>query len=193
MKKKALTKLAQSGSDVHVYYDLTLSLIKAHIQAIKHEIHLKKKGFIEFADGYRLEHKGRAIERLAVSFSDYASFQDRVVIQEFLKLCLKSRFETVDSTNDDHKKRVGELNRQVKKLQTAFRDLCAIDRSYKSPMPFLNCWFLSVPQLLVLLDECHDEDSFGRELKRTRNVTRMTLDYYQEYSSARGFGMEAGE
>jgi len=48
--------------------------------------------------------------------------------------------------------------------------------------PFFNCWFLSVPQVLLLLDGILGAGQFADELRRTRSFTMGTRDFYYEYA-----------
>ena len=43
--------------------------------------------------------------------------------------------------------------------------------------PFFHCWFLSVPQLLVLLDGVNGPEEFRASLWKTRHVTTGTSDF----------------
>jgi hypothetical protein len=53
------------------------------------------------------------------------------------------------------------------------------------PQPFFNCWFVSIPQLLVLLDGVTDADSFRKALWSCRHMTTGTSDLYFEISNMR--------
>lgn len=47
---------------------------------------------------------------------------------------------------------------------------------------FFNCWFISVPQLLVLLDGVTDSASFKDELWRCRHFATGNFDFYSDFS-----------
>jgi hypothetical protein len=48
--------------------------------------------------------------------------------------------------------------------------------------PFFHCWFLSVPQLLVLLDDVQGEEDFRKALWDTRHFTTGSSDFYFDLS-----------
>lgn len=48
--------------------------------------------------------------------------------------------------------------------------------------PFFNCWFLSVPQLLVLLDDVHDVEAFRAVFFSKRAMTLDVADLYYFHS-----------
>ena len=93
VKKKPLTRRAQAGSDAHVLLDLANSLLAAQVQAGWHEVRLRKHGFIELDDNgtkTRLELNGRGVERIAVSLMQFGSFQDRILLKQFLEATLRA-------------------------------------------------------------------------------------------------------
>jgi hypothetical protein len=50
--------------------------------------------------------------------------------------------------------------------------------------PFYDSWFLSLPQLLIILDNVNSSDDLKRELWKTRSSSAYFLDFYQEYYDA---------
>jgi hypothetical protein len=46
---------------------------------------------------------------------------------------------------------------------------------------FYNCWFLSVPQILIILDNVNSSDDLKREIWRNRSVSFSCMDFYKEY------------
>ena len=47
--------------------------------------------------------------------------------------------------------------------------------------PFFNCWFLSVPQLLVVLQYCNGNEDFQKVMYSTRHITMGTHNFYAEF------------
>lgn len=177
-KKKALTRSAKAGSDINLILDLTKSLLHAQVQAGWHEVRLRKCDFIELDDHgnkVRLELKGRNIERISVSFLDFGSFQDRILLKCFMEGTLNARFSVNEPS---FKKDFDELNNLLQDLEQQVEILWR-DQKQK-PLPFFHCWFLSVPQLLVLLDGVQGTDAFKRALWQTRHITTGCLDFYFE-------------
>jgi hypothetical protein len=189
IKKKSLTRRAQAGSDAHVLLDLANSVLKAQVQAGWHEARLQKQGFIELSHAgtkTRLELEGRNVERIAVSLMQFGGFQDRVLLKQFLEATMNASFGVNDPAMQKAFAKfnalLGELREQLKILHPGETNL---DR------PFFHCWFLSVPQLLVLLDGVHCAEDFRQALWKTRHLVTGSADFYYDNawmrkSAARG-------
>lgn len=176
IKKKALTRRAKAGSDAHVLSDLAASLLKAQVQAGWHELRLRQEGFIEVEDNgvkTRLELKGRQTERIAVTLLDYGSFQDRIFLKQFLEGNLNAQYSVSDPALH---KSFKELNESLAEL----RQQIAVHANGEKEInqPFFNCWFLSVPQLLVLLEGVQGADAFKDSLWQTRHISTSSYDLY---------------
>jgi hypothetical protein len=178
IKKKPLTRRAQAGSDAHVLLDLANSLLAAQVQAGWHEARLQKQGVIELNNAgvrTRLELRGRSVERIAVSLMQFGGFQDRMLLKQFLEATMNASFGVNDPTLKKAFAKfnalLGELREQLKILHPGKTNL---DR------PFFHCWFLSVPQLLVLLDGVHGAEAFKESLWKTRHVVTGSADFYYD-------------
>jgi len=51
--------------------------------------------------------------------------------------------------------------------------------------PFFHCWFLSLPQVLVMLDNVTDAASFWSALQQVRHISTGASDFYYEFSRMR--------
>lgn len=179
VKAKPLTRKARCGNDLTLFLDLSGSLLKSQIQINKHEIFIRKNGAISLEDGSTCELNNRNIARVSVTLLDFGSFQDRTVVFQFLENMLLGRF---DEGNDVVK--IKNLNEKLNEFQSQFNELVQLD-SERINHPFYNCWFLSVPQLLIILDNINSSDDLKRELWRTRSISTGSLDFYKEYEFAR--------
>jgi hypothetical protein len=180
MKKKPLTRRAQAGSDAHLLLDLANSLLAAQVQAGWHEVLLRRHGFLDLTHegaSLRLELRGRGIERIAVSLLDYGSFQDRVFSKQFLEGTLNAVFGINEPTL---KSGFNELNKSLEALREQIRELYRNQPAINQP--FFHCWFLSVPQLLILLDGVEGAEAFRRELWRTRHIVTGSSNFYWDYA-----------
>ncbi|WP_205520821.1 hypothetical protein [Propylenella binzhouense] len=183
LKKKALTRRAQAGMDADLLLDLAGSLLKAHAQAGWHEVRLKQAGTLELVrDGVTrtLSLNGREVEKVAMSMLDYGSFQDRIVLRHFLETTMNATFRPVDLQLS---KRFDEINVSLAEI----RDQIALNypRREQVEHPFFNCWFMSVPQLLILLDGVSDAAGFRAALWTCRHITTGSADLYYELSLMR--------
>lgn len=184
VKAKPLTRRSRCGTDLNLLFDLSESLLESQIQINKHEIYIRNNGYISLKDGSICELNNRDIARVSITLLDFGSFQDRTVIFQFLENMLQGEFEASNNANSVEVEKLDKLNQKLNEFKFQFNELIQLDpRRAKSP--FYNCWFLSVPQLLILLDNVTSSDDLKRELWRTRSITRSSLDFYREYEYAR--------
>lgn len=77
--------------------------------------------------------------------------------------------------------------RDNKRLED-WRETVAVLRGYvieeQPDRPFSNSIFLSVPQILTLLERVEDADEFFNEVTRGRSVVYGLQDFYSEYDQA---------
>ncbi|PRE40534.1 hypothetical protein C6P97_26405 [Burkholderia multivorans] len=84
-KKKALTRVSNSGHDLQLAVDLSRGLINAVCQLAKQEIELLKTGQLKFVDGSRLILNGRRILKLVISLSDHGGLHDANTVRNMLR------------------------------------------------------------------------------------------------------------
>lgn len=185
VKNKPLTRKAQGGSDVDILVDVSCSLIDSQIQLGNHEILIRKNGFLELKDSggnnHRIELKGRAIERISLTVLDYGGLNDRRVLSQVLALALSAQFNATGV----HNEKLDELNEKCSQLQSQAIELNEMGAWHK--IPYFNCWFLSIPQFLILLDYVKSNEDFKRELFSTKFVTFGSLDFYHDFAAMKGF------
>ncbi|MGV0954759.1 MAG: hypothetical protein ACOYBR_10635 [Fluviibacter sp.] len=183
VKKKALTRPARSGSDAHLLLDLAGSLLEAQAQAGWHEIRIKRNGALNLVrDGQtrRLALDGREIERVALGMLDFGSFQDRIVLKQFLEATLNVNFGSSDPA---YAKRFKAINDALQDIREQYNIAYAGETEVNQP--FFNCWFMSIPQLLILLDEVHNGESFKDALWKCRHIVTGTSDLYYDIAYMR--------
>ncbi|MEH2117441.1 hypothetical protein [Nostoc sp.] len=179
VKAKPLTRRSRCGSDLNLLFDLSDSLLTSQIQINKHEIYIRKNGSISLKNGSIFELNDRDIAQVSITLLDFGSFQDRTVVFQLLENMLLGKVEASDDVN-----KVEKLNKKLNDFKLQFNELVQLDPT-RAKNPFYNCWFLSVPQLLILLDNVNSSDDLKRELWRTRSITTSSLDFYREYEYAR--------
>ncbi|MDO8774820.1 MAG: hypothetical protein Q7K57_40165 [Burkholderiaceae bacterium] len=176
VKKKTLTRRAKAGSDAHLLVDLANSLLVAQAQAGWHEVRLRHHGHLDLErDGTttRLELNGRQVERVAISLFDFGSFQDRILLKQFLEATM---YATFTPTASNLKKKFAEINAALVEIRDQVAALYPGQNEINQP--FFNCWFFSVPQLLVLLDGVTDADGFKTALWSCRHFVTGSSDLY---------------
>ncbi|MBD2500488.1 hypothetical protein [Anabaena azotica] len=183
VKAKALIRSSKCGNDLNLLFDLSESLLKSQIQLNKHEISIRKNGYISFKNGYICELNDKDIARVSITLLDFGSFQDRTIFK-FLENMLLGNFDSSNNLNTSEAKKLNKLNDKINEFKIQFKELIKLNSTWANH-PFNNCWFLSVPQLLILLDNVTSSDDLKRELWRTRSRTTSSLDFYREYEYAR--------
>ena len=185
-KKKVLTGKAKSGVDTDILIDLSKSILDAQIQAGRTEIILREKGNITLTakDGNTqiVNLNDRHIERVALTQLEFGGFHDRSVFQHLLIALLTHSFGT-HSTDTRSIEKFEKLKDKQAKWVEQYNKLCAIDTDYPKH-PFFNCWFMSLPQLLEVINLSSDSNSFYEILRKTKHISLNTLDWYREFDIA---------
>jgi Holliday junction resolvase len=185
VKKKPLTRKAQSGRDVDLLRDLAKSVLAAQVQLGRHQILLYRHPALSLtADDhshYSLERNDRGVERVAVAVSEYGTLQDRQVAHALLLAVSNASFS---ATDDSDRKDVDELNSLGRELARQHHEISQLSDQIKRD-PFFNCWFLSMPQILVLLDEVRSPATLWQTLSKPRHVVTGRLDFYEDIAYLR--------
>lgn len=183
IKKKALTRPAMAGSDAHLLVDLASSLLSAQVQAGWHEVRLRHHGHLDLMHDKattRINLNDRQVERVAVSLFDFGSFQDRILLKQFLEAVMNAKFTTsAQKLNKKFDKINGVLDDIRKQIAALYPGQADINQ------PFFNCWFISVPCLLILLDGVTDVDDFKASLWSCRHIVTGSSDLYFDLSYKR--------
>jgi len=182
-KKKPLTRRARGGSDIQLLIDLAGSLLAAQVQSGRTEIKLRQEGHIYLNDkkqNTRIDLNGRRIERIAMSVLDFGSFQDRSVINGLLTNLANVQYNLIDTSDRKDVKGFAELEKKRVAWTIQTGELKSIDPDFDQ-FPFFNCWFLSLSQLLMMIQFCKNSDDFEDALKATRHTSFGTGNFYYEF------------
>jgi hypothetical protein len=182
IKKKALTRSAMSGIDTSILVDLGSSILDAQYQAGRTELILEQDGKLDLKDSkgitHTVQHSGREIEKIAISLFDFGSFQDRSITMNFLNTILGIDYHPI---NNEYISKFESLHETIREI----REQVEISKKTgDTSRLFFSCWFLSVPQLLILLDDCIGTSAFKDRLWRNRHVCFGTMDLYSEIESS---------
>ena len=164
LKRKTLTVEARKGNILHAIRDLAQSFLHALSQAGRHEFIIRKDGGINFKDGSKLVLKGRNIEKISLSLFDFYSMHDSSFIQQLLSNLINYKIESESKSNDK------KINKIMSTLRHQYRAFEFLKQYLDSRVNFLNCRFLSVPQLLEVLEHSSDNETFKTELNRTKHA-----------------------
>lgn len=178
VKKKGLTRRAMTGEGAQLLVDLGHSLMKAHEQAYKAETHLRKTGRLMLKNKQNeevtIELGGREIEKASISLTDFGGFQSRSILQAILTTAIDLDYKVADEKED---KRLEDWRKSVKALRQYVID-------EQPERAFWNSSFLSVPQILTMLERVKSADDFFEEATRGRRMLYGLQDFYSEYVQA---------
>ena len=186
VKKKPLTRNSRSGGKADLFIDLFKSLFDSQIQALRHRVHLTQEGQLTLSKGskqHTVYRQDRRIVTISLTTLDYGGFQDKVFAQTFQKHVYGLHLST-DSQNKKYENAFRNINKKISFFRELYKQLMAVDLEEEKAMQggqaFYDCPFMSLPQLLVMLDNVDDNKSFETSLLRTRSVTTLSQDYYYE-------------
>lgn len=182
IKKKGMTRLSMSGVDYSILSDLGEGLIHATSQCFKAESILRCDGEISIDASQPILYESKKIIKVALTLYDYGSFQDRMTVRTILKNALGATYKFKDSKIDkklkDWDKHLGELSEYIAKLDS-FGQL--------DDEPFHNLFFLSVPQLLMMLEDKPSAAELEKAFGTLSSLTHSTKDFYKEYSLSKPY------
>ncbi|CAI1055920.1 hypothetical protein [Serratia quinivorans] len=180
IKKKGMTRLSMSGVDYSILSDLGGGLIHATSQCFKAERVLRCDGEINIEGSPPLIYKSQRIFKIALTLYDYGSFQDRMTIRSILNNSLGATFKgsdaKIDKKLDNWKDHINELSEHIQKLKH-FGQL--------DDEPFHSLFFMSTPQLLMILEDKVSSEGIDKALRTLSSVSHSTRDFYKEYSLSR--------
>lgn len=188
LKCKTLTAEARGGNTLKIVSDFTKSFFNAIYQAGIHEYILRRDGALKFTDGTMLEFKNRNVEKISLSLFDFRGLQDPFFSQEIMKSLINSEIKS------DYEKEDNEINKTLRDIQSQYNTEIFKKEYLSGGLPFMNCRFFSTPQLLTILENCNNNETFLVELNRTKQVTFGSKDWYFDYHHAREiYGLKNGE
>lgn len=182
LKSKMLRRQSRSGDAVAAMADLAQALVRPQAQAMERHAVLREHGSITLAQGTStatITLSSREVLKLSITRGDLGSLHDRPFLQPFLRTGCVAEFITVNPTRQHE---FNSLHEWFRKLKAAAAR--AGEAIFDTPFPFSTSWSLSVFQLLLLLERTSDNESFAKELQRTRRMATPLRDFYSEYEYA---------
>lgn len=182
LKSKMLTREGRAGNDLVALADLGQALVRPQAQAMDRHAALVKGGSLTLqaeSGGGTIILAEREVLKVSITRGDLGSLHDRPFLQQFLRAGSISNFQAIDSKSQS---KLTDLKRWFDRLTAAAHS--ANEADFHSVFPYSRSWSLSVFQLLLLLEHTADNDSFSRELQRTRRIVTPMRDFYEEYAYA---------
>ena len=176
IKKKALTRVAKSGNDVHIFIDLSKSLVESLLQLNYHEIVLHNTEKLEL-ENYTICLNGRDVEKMTLVLQDYGAMQDHMICDQILRNIETGDYDVYDLKYKEEfeKSRIKfkELNEQMSQINSWKTDI---------RQPHMNYKFLSLSQLLIILDESSSNETFMKNFMKIKHVALYNHDFYSLYA-----------
>ncbi|AJT48936.1 hypothetical protein DR62_07795 [Burkholderia thailandensis] len=152
-------------------------MFSAQEQLGQHELLLRQYGYLEFENGTQVRLNNRSVERLAVTLLDWGGTQDGMVLRSIAPVLIGSSLNYPNAT-EDQIKQLAKVNRTLSVLGMQQVELLKLG---VEPRDLHTNWsFMSVPQLMALLNGVHNADTFYNALRNVRSVHTGSLDFYQE-------------
>jgi hypothetical protein len=176
VKKKSLTKIAKSGNDIKIFIDLSKSLIDSLLQLNQHEIKLLQNSKLELENDI-IEYKNRKIEKISLVLHDFGTIQDKIIFDAILRNMEFGGYDVYDPVKKDEFKQVMEKSNKLKDQIKTLESLNMITLQN----PHINCYFLCLDQLLMIISDSDSNESFVTNLQSIRNIALYNHDIYQTY------------
>jgi hypothetical protein len=176
IKKKTLTRIAKSGNDVQIFLDLSKSMVDSLIQLNYHEINLRNTEKLEL-ENHTIFLNRRDVEKMTLVMHDYGAMQDYTICDRILRNIEIGDYDVYDQKykKEFEKSRIKfkELNEQMDKIN-----------SWKTntQQPHMNYKFLSLSQLLIILDESSSNETFMKNFMKIKHVALYNHDFYSLYA-----------
>lgn len=180
MKKKGLTRQAQSGNESHILSDLADSVLRSHYQAMRIENVLNNCEFLHLKHNdveSSITLKGRRVIRISVSLLDFGALQDKTVLQRLLTIAINNKFSSEDENENKKLEKWREYSEKLGVLAFENKELG------DGRVPFHNSLFMSIPQILFLLDKSNDAGEFFKYLRFFISTTTGSRDVYTDFLS----------
>jgi hypothetical protein len=177
-----LRRQSRSGDDVAAMADLAQALARPQAQAMERHAVLREHRIITLTRGAStapITLGSREVLKLSITRGDLGSLHDRPFLQLFLRTGCVAEFITAEP---ERQCEFDSLHKWFRKLKAAAAR--AGEAIFDTPFPFSTSWSLSVFQLLLLLERTSDNESFAKELQRTRRMSTPLRDFYSEYEYA---------
>lgn len=174
LKRKSLTRLAQSGDVVKVLLDLIRSVVKAQAQLAKVEYVLRSDGQIDLGSQV-LELRERKVKRIVLSWHDYGVFHDHGFLMNFLAKLAGATLTLPDTSKDDA---ISSINRGLSELADWTAKLNSLSAEGRR---FENCFFYAIGHLLAMMRTSATDKTLCQHLTFNERLMNVGLDFYVEY------------
>ncbi|EAT1874505.1 hypothetical protein EJ586_23560, partial [Salmonella enterica] len=184
IKKKSLTRKAMSGTDFQIIKDLADSVMRSQSQCAKIEhVLLSDKELTLTIDNNKetIYYNNERIFKVSLSLHDFGALQDTNILSTILKLSMQVNFNAEDET-------INNMLSSWRQYVNTFTEYTIKNRKLMEVEDdnFRNNIFMSIPQLLTILDDSNSTNEFIEICKGAQHMTYSTRCFYKEYSLRKG-------
>lgn len=144
LKKKGLTRRTNSGNDLQLAIDLACGVVRGFNQLARHELALLRNGALRFADGTKLELKGRRIVKCVISLADYGGMHDGAIVRNMLNAFSQIQLNPARSLTGEQRAGLEKANEELKTLQKRNAEFAALPLTGPKATLFDNFLFHNV-------------------------------------------------
>jgi hypothetical protein len=155
-KAKAPTRVTMAGTSAEALLDYTGAVLESQVQALQHEILLRKDGMIFLIDRPRLYWRSRKVIRISVTLHDHGAMQDSLTVRSVTNALLNARFDP--KPGYEKADRIQKLQKKNELLAQATERLTKLGVDPHAQKA--TCFSFSVVQLAVFLYESCNPDDF---------------------------------
>lgn len=185
IKKKGLTRQAQAGDEVKLLIDLADSVLATHVQAMRIENILKNHETLTLVHKDTVHHlrlSERSVQRISVSLHDFGALQDKTVLQSLLTIATHTDMRHPVSSEDKKLEKWRSNSKELRRLAEENGELGVTGR-----MPFHNSLFMSIPQIIMILEQSENEFDFFKHVKSFVSSSTGSRDTYTEFVNRLNF------
>ncbi|MCE4069663.1 MULTISPECIES: hypothetical protein [Pseudomonas] len=180
MKKKGLTREAQSGNTAKILADLSDSVLASHSQAMGIESALLNSSSLTLQqrDGIQksISLNDRTVYRISLSLHDFGVLQDKTFLQRVLTFAATTEVSLDDSKKDKELRRWREYSEQIQNFATESGELTG-DKG----VAFHRSLFMSIPQVMLILDHSNTTEEFFKYIRLLITMTTFSRNTYAEF------------
>ncbi|EBA9124605.1 hypothetical protein GCX98_22515 [Salmonella enterica subsp. diarizonae] len=173
-----------SGTDFQIIKDLADSVMRSQSQCAKIEhVLLSDKELTLTIDNNKetIYYNNERIFKVSLSLHDFGALQDTNILSTILKLSMQVNFNAEDET-------INNMLSSWRQYVNTFTEYTIKNRKLMEVEDdnFRNNIFMSIPQLLTILDDSNSTNEFIEICKGAQHMTYSTRCFYKEYSLRKG-------
>ncbi len=111
---------------------------------------------------------------------EFGGFQDRTFIKAMLRQLVDTTITFNDPSDTVMVRKIEQIGKKVKEWPDQTIEQLAVNKRFED-FEFYDCWFISLPQLLLLLKYSTDSESFYKALSSVKYVSMASSNFYFEF------------